>query len=236
MTTTATHPDTTAPDAALRSRLADAIAQLEKGSARRDPLAVLENWSVPEADRQGYLDGLSTASRMIYNILNEVPAVEASDVLADTAAVAEFMSTFGQTVRTVPTTDITPEERVLRARIVLEEALEFVEAMGCDVVESDGYSPVTKSSVLVEINPGKDIDLVEATDAMADLDVVVKGSAHTLGVPVDAAFQIVHGTNMAKAPGGVVLRREDGKIQKPEGWVGPTENLRALLVDSGWTG
>lgn len=148
-------------------------------------------------------------------------------VLADTAAVADLMHALGQTVRTTPTTDITDTERVLRARLVLEEALEFVEAMGCEAVTTTGgTTSVTKESVLVEVNPAKQIDLVEATDAMADIIVVTKGSAHTLGVPVDEATRIVHGTNMAKVGGPV---RADGKGLKPEGWVPPTEALRVLL-------
>lgn len=147
--------------------------------------------------------------------------------LEDTRLIADFMHTFGQDVRDHPTTDITDEERLLRARLVLEEAVEFVKAMGCFVV---AYSDRIDDLMKVVLDPDADIDLVEATDAMADLVVVVKGSAHTLGVDIDEATRIVHGTNMAKAPGGVVLRREDGKVLKPEGWQPPTEALRALVT------
>jgi hypothetical protein len=41
---------------------------------------------------------------------------------------------------------------------------------------------------------------------------------------------------MAKAPDGVVIRREDGKVLKPEGWEPPTEAIRAILVRAGWRG
>lgn len=150
--------------------------------------------------------------------------------LADTVAVAEFMTAFGQTVRTSPTSDVTNEERLLRARLVFEEALEFVEAMGC-IVSTPGHELVEKHSVSVDIDIDASIDLVEATDAIADLVVVTKGSAHTLGVDCDAAFGIVHATNMAKLDPhtGAPIRREDGKVIKPAGWVGPTEKLRQLL-------
>nr|WP_282580299.1 hypothetical protein [Nocardioides sp. InS609-2] len=155
--------------------------------------------------------------------------------LDDTAAVAEFMHAFGQEVRSTPTTDITPDERALRARLVLEEALEFVEAMGCDATVDD--VDVTKDSVTVEINRDVETDLVEATDALADLNVVGKGSALTLGIPVDDAFRIVHRTNMAKlGPDGEPIRRDDGKVQKPEGWQPPTQALRDLLLERGWAG
>jgi predicted HAD superfamily Cof-like phosphohydrolase len=159
-----------------------------------------------------------------------------TSVLEDTASVADMMNLMEQTVRTVPTTDVDPTERLLRGRIVVEEALEFAEALGL-VITTPGHDLVAKDTVTVEIDQTKEIDLVETLDATADLIVVVKGSAHTFGLPVDDAFRIVHETNMAKAPGGVLIRRpEDNKILKPEGWVGPTEGLIALLRERGWQG
>ena len=158
--------------------------------------------------------------------------------LPDTRAVADFMDTFGQTIRTTPTADISDEERLLRARLVLEEALEFVAAMGC-VAATTGHDLVTKAdtAVFLDPTPGAGIDLVEATDALADLTVVTKGSALTMGIPIDEAFEVVHTTNMAKADPvtGKPIKRDDGKVIKPEGWVGPTEGLRALLRDAGCT-
>lgn len=155
--------------------------------------------------------------------------------LPDTDAVAAFMDAFEQTVRTTPTADIPEDERRLRVALVVEEALEFAAAMGCTVrtPDPDGLIPV--KGTIVEIDPNAEgIDLVEATDALADIIVVTKGSALTLGVPVDRAFQIVHGTNMAKlGPDGKIIRRpEDGKVLKPAGWVPPTDAIRALLDDA----
>ena len=60
--------------------------------------------------------------------------------------------------------------------------------------------------------------------------------AITLGIDIDAVFAAVHASNMEKAPNGVVIRREDGKVLKPEGWEPPTEAIRAILVKDGWTG
>lgn len=50
-----------------------------------------------------------------------------------------------------------------------------------------------------------------------------------LGFPMDAGWLEVHASNMAKvdADTGKVIRRDDGKILKPEGWVGP--DLQAVL-------
>lgn len=77
-------------------------------------------------------------------------------------------------------------------------------------------------------------DLVETADALADLLYVTYGYAITLGIDIDAVFAAVHASNMAKAPGGVVTRREDGKVLKPDGWEPPTEAIKAILVRDGW--
>lgn len=157
----------------------------------------------------------------------------------DTVAVAEFMTAFGQPVRTSPTDTISDEERLLRVRLVIEEALEFAEAMGCIVsAPADADGVLGAKRVDVTIDEFADIDLVEAADALADTIVVTKGSAHTLGVDVDRVFDLVHQTNMNKMDpktGKPVIREWDGKVIKPEGWVPPTAAITQYLLDSGWT-
>lgn len=51
-----------------------------------------------------------------------------------------------------------------------------------------------------------------------------------MGLPMEAGWHEVHASNMAKVDKetGKVIRREDGKILKPKGWVGP--NLAAILA------
>lgn len=71
-------------------------------------------------------------------------------------------------------------------------------------------------------------DIVEVADALADLLYVVYGAAHTFGLDIQPIFDEVHRSNMAKVgPDGKVLRREDGKILKPEGWTKPA--VRAFV-------
>jgi predicted HAD superfamily Cof-like phosphohydrolase len=66
-------------------------------------------------------------------------------------------------------------------------------------------------------------------DALIDIMVVTIGALWSIGVDVEGAWKEVHNSNMAKvdAGTGVVLRREDGKILKPEGWQPP--NLKQYL-------
>lgn len=150
----------------------------------------------------------------------------------DTIAVAEFMNAFEQPVRSTPTADLSDAEAALRVLLVVEEALELAVAMGYDVLPGPDGRLTPKGFTVRKIEGGT-IDLVESLDALADLIVVTKGTAHSLGLPIDAAFEAVHVTNLAKAPGGVIIRHpKTRKIIKPEGWVPPTDALRALIADA----
>ena len=64
-------------------------------------------------------------------------------------------------------------------------------------------------------------DLVEVADAIADIIYIACGTAVSYGIPLDKLFAEVHRSNMAKLVDGKVIRREDGKIKKPEGWTPP---------------
>lgn len=72
-------------------------------------------------------------------------------------------------------------------------------------------------------------DLVEVLDALADIGYILAGTIINHGMQdiYDDAFDEVHRSNMAKLVDGKVLRREDGKVMKPEGWKPP--NLAQFL-------
>lgn len=72
-------------------------------------------------------------------------------------------------------------------------------------------------------------DLVEVLDALADIGYILAGTIINHGMQdiFDASFDEVHRSNMAKLVDGKVLRREDGKVLKPEGWTPP--NLGQFL-------
>lgn len=63
----------------------------------------------------------------------------------------------------------------------------------------------------------------EQLDALIDILVVTTGALHSLGVDGEGAWDEVMRTNFAKVDSktGKVIRREDGKILKPEGWQPP---------------
>lgn len=64
-------------------------------------------------------------------------------------------------------------------------------------------------------------NFTEISDGIVDTVYVLMQLARTIGVPFDACWDEVHSSNMAKVVDGKVLRREDGKILKPEGWKPP---------------
>jgi predicted HAD superfamily Cof-like phosphohydrolase len=72
-------------------------------------------------------------------------------------------------------------------------------------------------------------DAVEEFDAVLDQIVVLMGYGLSRGWPMNEGWAEVVRSNMAKIDPrtGVVLRRADGKILKPEGWTAP--DLASLL-------
>lgn len=66
-------------------------------------------------------------------------------------------------------------------------------------------------------------DRVEQLDALIDIMVVTIGALHSMGVDAEGAWREVLRSNLAKIDSktGKVLKREDGKVLKPEGWQAP---------------
>ena len=68
-----------------------------------------------------------------------------------------------------------------------------------------------------------DDDTVEQLDALVDILVVTMGAIRAAGWDGEAAWKEVMNTNFAKVDPttGKVIKREDGKVLKPEGWLAP---------------
>ena len=66
-------------------------------------------------------------------------------------------------------------------------------------------------------------DNVEVLDALLDIVVVTIGAMHSMGANGEGGWTEVMRTNFAKIDKetGKVRKREDGKVLKPVGWVGP---------------
>ena len=113
------------------------------------------------------------------------------------ASLLEFNQAFD--IPKLDSPDIGPEELIeLRIKLLREEVEEYAEA-------------------------ARTGDLVEVLDALADIGYILAGTILNHGMQniYDDAFDEVHRSNMAKLVDGKVLRREDGKVMKPQGWTAP---------------
>ena len=113
------------------------------------------------------------------------------------ASLLEFNQAFD--IPKLDSPDIGSEELIeLRIKLLREEVEEYAEAARAG-------------------------DLVEVLDALADIGYILAGTILNHGMQniYDDAFDEVHRSNMAKLVDGKVLRREDGKVMKPQGWTPP---------------
>lgn len=67
-------------------------------------------------------------------------------------------------------------------------------------------------------------DIVEVADGLADMVWVIMGLASTLGIPFDQVWDEVKASNMSKVVDGKLLKREDGKVMKPDTYFKPDIN------------
>ena len=75
-------------------------------------------------------------------------------------------------------------------------------------------------------------NLAEVADACIDSIYVINQLMYSMGIPANEIFAAVHSANMAKVDPvtGLVRRREDGKVLKPEGWKAP--DVWQILADA----
>jgi predicted HAD superfamily Cof-like phosphohydrolase len=155
----------------------------------------------------------------------------------------------------LPASPRIPDEptRLLRAKLILEECLETIRALGfnpslsfaqssklgvpvCEPSPKDGL-PITIQDVIFAprdlhvVNPDHPhsamATLVEIADGCADISVVTIGTLSACGIADLPILEAVDDNNLQKfGPGG--YRREDGKWIKPPGHKPP--DLRSLII------
>jgi predicted HAD superfamily Cof-like phosphohydrolase len=143
--------------------------------------------------------------------------------------VATFMEMCGQEVNKVPTV---PDKNILllRARLLFEEVMEFIEAAGCKLSyrqkELETGELVDEFTVYEgRTNP----DLVEMYDAICDIEYVNAGAANALGLNLGVGFEEVHRSNMSKVwSDGLIHKNEFGKVMKPHDTYSPAD-LKSII-------
>ncbi len=118
----------------------------------------------------------------------------------------------GISVPELPNRPFMPDEetRRLRAKLLLEEALEQISGLGFDVYGENGDYIGNG----VEFVPNGKENLAEIADGIADVSVINIGTAIACGLPDVPLLEAVDFNNMAKfGPGHSI--RADGKLIKP---------------------
>jgi|ERR1700739_312200 len=114
--------------------------------------------------------------------------------------IVTLMTQFEQEVKEAPEL---PDEatRLLRARLVFEEALEFVRACGCTVAlsRSEGEKVAVIDEISVVVDADVKPDFTEYVDGCIDQLVVTYGALNAAGVKAQSAWDEVQRSNMSKA-------------------------------------
>jgi predicted HAD superfamily Cof-like phosphohydrolase len=139
----------------------------------------------------------------------------------------EFHAAFGHPISSTPC--VPPDEQVrLRGRLIIEEAIEALEAMFDTThppdarVGPEAYRSVLEMHKVALLSlcaeaPVK-VDLVKLADACGDEDYVVEGTRIAFGINGAPIADEIHRSNMAKLGG---KKDAHGKTHKPAGWTPP---------------
>lgn len=122
--------------------------------------------------------------------------------------VAAFHRAFGVEEKALPGPPL--QQRVdLRRRLIREEYRELLEEIW---------------------RPEYAMSMVGLAKEIADLIVVLLGTADEFGLPFNEVWAVVHASNMAKTDTPDRSMRRDGKLLKPPGWVDPKHAIEAILA------
>jgi len=117
-----------------------------------------------------------------------------------------------------------------------EQVREFTKACNDDLpstpqkMTAEGIAFIRQmvNDEMEELEESKNV--TEQADALVDAIYYICDFAVRNGINLDPLFDIVHGANMQKVVNGKVIRRDDGKILKPEGWEDPAPKLNAEMA------
>lgn len=133
--------------------------------------------------------------------------------------------------------------RILRAKLLMEETLETVKALGVDIclVTSGGNdNDIRNIKSLIECENELNyrtgtypFDMVEVADGCADVSVITYGTLVSCGITDKGLLELVDENNLSKFGEGHSIR-EDGKLVKPPNHQPP--DIAKYLKGLGWNG
>lgn len=147
---------------------------------------------------------------------------------SDAEAVREFTQGAGQPTPNYPEPMNNVEVDFI-AKMIVDEVMELLATVYPPKEAKDklkAFIDQSKDIPLETFPEGKEGELHKAAaqaDALVDIYYYSLNAACKKGINLSAIFDIVHQANMAKRcpVSGEFLRRDDGKIIKPAGWMPP---------------
>ncbi len=125
------------------------------------------------------------------------------------------------------------EEVEILAKNQISEIVELLQT----VMDTDDAIDFVKENVITDINRDAHLTnnltrrIADQVDACIDLLYYTYNFLSLSGINLDKYFDIVHKANLAKRDPatGNFIRRNDGKILKPPGWVPPDKLLQEAI-------
>lgn len=138
--------------------------------------------------------------------------------------VLEFTVGAGQEVASEPT-EMTKDEVKFIGKMILDEVLElYATVMDPEEAKETLRETLANAKSVPRVEKVDENTIVsEQADAFVDIWYYSLNAACKKGVNLSSLFDVVQAANMAKRDPatGVFLKRDDGKIIKPEGWTPP---------------
>ena len=143
--------------------------------------------------------------------------------MEDVNVVRKFMQAVGQSTPSVPT-EPTKEEKILRANLIIEEAIELINALGLTVSSMVPQGEELSSTKDLYFCDDKPFNMVEVVDGCCDLFWVgIGGVAVSCGFSLREPLDEVNRSNLSKIDNG--YKGENGK------WIKGKNYSPAVLSD-----
>jgi predicted HAD superfamily Cof-like phosphohydrolase len=123
-----------------------------------------------------------------------------------------FLGAGGHTLPCLPK-EASEQIRLLQAKLLMEETLEAIEAMGVVVQTVDGHD-VCIGMMEFYVDDRGHVSLPSLAKELADVRVVATGTMSLFGIADEEVQEAVDANNIAKVEGKKAEKREDGKIVK----------------------
>jgi predicted HAD superfamily Cof-like phosphohydrolase len=141
--------------------------------------------------------------------------------------VKEFTEASGFPCPSHPT-PMSKEASLFLTKMILDEVLEFLVPLMTAAEAKQTLRELVADAKVEELyQHGQKVDsttvLTEQMDALIDVQYYMLNAACKHGMNIDHVFDLVHAANMAKRDPmtGQFIKRDDGKILKPDGWKEP---------------